>query len=1268
MVDLLVEKSSISEEKNSIKQDTFSKNVRKVYELIEKLFDERTVWIMEIVASVSNSEIIFLPSESDICSYKNKTRAGKKYTYDRGLTWKNETIIIAAKGLLDGPSVLDGEVSRKIMGTIIHEFCHFAIFEIFGHSKPFYNLDKIQISSRDNKLIDLTKLNEKTKKKFEDLVNLYKQKNWNDYSLIKNVFQDCYEKNNSFAEELVVRFAQFNVEHSGFPDKLKLFKDAVPELSKLYTYFVEEQFKTEKEFTKSLRFINDRSFLGDKKSVLHKDYLNQKVKLGLSRLRFVVKTNQALLAMKSIYLMYSEYENFKSTFMFIDISFIKEEEHLKMIKLALRCQKVSYLIIDGHSDLYSKDATIQKLQDLFLSEGSGGIVLILHENQKNFELPETIPSVEKKKFISSDLNEQFIRKTAINFQGSRMIIKNLIPSISSISQYVDKILENNKKISTTLTKDVVSVGNQIVEDFENYVERDFCLKNSNQWSNIDINDKKVISALFKSNCFCVENESGEGKSIESLIMCKRLKKAYKDHWVIHVNLSDYTDPLKTTPKYEKACYNFLSKKIMNFHDVEKEIFDKLVSDGLVIFIFDSFDEICPSLGDKVKNLIAQLMKKNKVCIFTRPFALDKVLENDNTVVIKMTELNDDKRVELIKKLLQSDKKYMKKKEFNKLLIKIKTLVDDNAFKTPLLVTMTTKVVVRHENILTRYQLYENYITYMRGRVSKKSKFAQSDNSGVDKKYFWRFALENVFSYDRNYYVNLSDFKDFLVEFFDRIDLNNIDMIPLQRSGIVIGKYENTYRFMHASIEEFFIAEFVLTYCVRIFNNEKFLNIFCFILKNLGYQFRFNSFMDLLEGSEEIRQNLTKANLNVCNQYLNNYSNNNERINIGPIVDELSKNENDPSKKFLNFFRGLINQTKYINLSTFAKCGVKSSLNYYIPSEEFERIFKNNIFYEKKIEELNQLNLNNVLELEKSMNIISVHTNVMIIELFLDLHKRYLNYENYRLTLLHDSIISLVVNKNIEERTLVLLKTVINDFCQHSKISGAEKLFLNHKSYFTKNPLDILFNLEFENKELIRSFKFLKDIIISNEVLMLVLLQQFSSNFNVVQLILLKKFDNNEDFENIMKDFIDSTITDLLRSKILNDDFLKELCNIVQENSWKKSELEIVFKHFKTNSEVSRFLNFCSFFKKIGNLEALMHVFKETLGDEIFVELLLTYHPTFVQNLPTFDHCDKVLSVLSKCQNFTQQKNNFKLNFILKMNKNISKDEFQKLVEKHKIQL
>lgn len=355
--DILKDKSHISGVTDQEEKVTFSTFIRQAYIDLQKSFTGNPKVIIDIISRVPDIKIIFLPNEDNVKDYKKDSAS--KYIIN-GVTYaKSEAIIVAAK------DYKDNQKYRRFLGTIIHEFCHFAIFEVFGSFKPYFNSD------------DGAAMQE-----WSALIKHCRQSCPKRFPIIKDIFD--YPKLN-WVDELAVRIPEFYVRHEGDHNTLQQFEEHFTSLNNVYLCYVHQHFDSEAEKVASLRMVNEKTLLGNKNSELHDVNEISAPELNFTLSRYIIKTYQTKLVMKIIYKNFYKMDNFMSTYMFIDVNFLAVDENVQQIRKSLECKKQSTLVIDGAFNFFVGRRVVQQnLCELFKMPGTGKIVLILHETQ-NFE-------------------------------------------------------------------------------------------------------------------------------------------------------------------------------------------------------------------------------------------------------------------------------------------------------------------------------------------------------------------------------------------------------------------------------------------------------------------------------------------------------------------------------------------------------------------------------------------------------------------------------------------------------------------------------------------------------------------------------------------------------------------------------------------------------------------------------------------------------------------------------------------------------------------
>ncbi len=120
--------------------------------------------------------------------------------------------------------------------------------------------------------------------------------------------------------------------------------------------------------------------------------------------------------------------------------------------------------------------------------------------------------------------------------------------------------------------------------------------------------------------------AGMGKSTLLNYFARKLKKSHPNHWVMKVDLNDFTGDLNEAVvedlKTSQKAIKFLTAKIMKLKSqFETDLFrQSCKSTGNVVLLFDGFDEVGNYYKDQVTQLIKSLLKTKieKIFIASRP--------------------------------------------------------------------------------------------------------------------------------------------------------------------------------------------------------------------------------------------------------------------------------------------------------------------------------------------------------------------------------------------------------------------------------------------------------------------------------------------------------------------------------------------------------------------------------------------------------------------------------------------------------------------------
>lgn len=569
----------------------FSRFIRKAYLDIQNSFSGRTRVILQIVASVPNMKILFLPENSGVL--KCNPYIKHEYLVEKKSIEGNETILIGSKNYDDPTNY------RKFLGVVIHEFSHFAINETFGNNmKPFYEGDK------ENEKIIRYAIDEykgtRCSKPFSQLKKMYE-----------------FYPESDWVNEIVVNIPQIFVEHNFENDRLKEFEDVFLNLKNLYLTLIDSQFNDEVKKIEALRKVNDKSILIDDNSSFYIDSLNDLVAINFDDRQQTIKTNQTYLVMKNIFRMFYETNNFHSNFMLIEVDFLENDENFELIKIALQCRKVTKLVIDGDSELFMNPCVRENLLLLLKSDHIGRIVLVLHTRQDY----KHIDKVRNIDFCASNLSEKFRRSLKVNFQGSKLVLTDLLDT---------NVLIENIKLYDRLSEKEISIGNQLaLEILEHEVKLELYDRKSSNWIPLKSN-KNSEKYIFQRIRFVIfKFESEKIHTMKLIKVLRQLKTAFRSHWIVYINITDHIDTLSKMPLDSLEYLKSISIEVLKITSIEQIFFLEFAKKGKLIFVFDNWFE---NLHKRIRGVLLELRKTNQVCILTTASSIKHMVHNEYELV------------------------------------------------------------------------------------------------------------------------------------------------------------------------------------------------------------------------------------------------------------------------------------------------------------------------------------------------------------------------------------------------------------------------------------------------------------------------------------------------------------------------------------------------------------------------------------------------------------------------------------------------------------
>lgn len=356
LVENLLQRSRESGANNN--KEDFANWVRKTYEDLSKIPEAKC--LMEL-AYISKAEIIYLPE-------KNKLSES-----EFGLAIPEVGKIFIAAG-----SYQFENQHNHLKGLIIHELCHFAVYEVFcNDGKAFFSTDKFWEECWNSAL------KECFSRQSEE-------------PLIKEIIDNYpHEKHLS---ELVARCFQYHIEFFYNPVQIKNFKDNFPKLLKICSDYVLPNIQGELVKISAIANINSqffqrndlRYYLNYRVSNTDSFHFDNILRFGDSSSK-ILKTNFKILAINYIYhQVFSARIYRRVQYVFLDLNYLSIEENYNMFKTAtLRKVPCLFFIINTH--LNESDDILEifhKITEQLLGTESKLIFVTGHSPKSNNQIYE----------------------------------------------------------------------------------------------------------------------------------------------------------------------------------------------------------------------------------------------------------------------------------------------------------------------------------------------------------------------------------------------------------------------------------------------------------------------------------------------------------------------------------------------------------------------------------------------------------------------------------------------------------------------------------------------------------------------------------------------------------------------------------------------------------------------------------------------------------------------------------------------------------------
>jgi len=369
------------------------------------------------------------------------------------------------------------------------------------------------------------------------------------------------------------------------------------------------------------------------------------------------------------------------------------------------------------------------------------------------------------------------------------------------------------------------------------------------------NSTEIVKQVDKEKLFILSSEAGAGKTVTFEHLAIEIKRKFPTRWVTYIDLKDHTQFYKTSGSPENV-HEFL-KKILRLGEeknkFEVRIFEESFKSGLVVLVWNGFDEISPTYNEFILNLFQYIQKntRNIQLVCTRPLYSDQLCQTLKTRSYQLLPFNNQTRKMFftefyIFKNISSEETNAKIKRVEEIMntLNFEKLVIAYKFQTPLMLRLLAEIpdnqtLLESGNI---YGIYKNFVEKKIGFWLDRSKSSHDVVkklllSGSLKLLFQKYALLNEFQL---YLYTTLGLKMKKLHIMQKDIPKGLTREEISTMGILYIDGKNKFEFAHKTFAEFFIAEYFIENVHDIdgyVSNEEAelrLELFCYLNKNYGY--------------------------------------------------------------------------------------------------------------------------------------------------------------------------------------------------------------------------------------------------------------------------------------------------------------------------------------------------------------------------------------------------------------------------------------------------
>jgi len=362
--------------------------------------------------------------------------------------------------------------------------------------------------------------------------------------------------------------------------------------------------------------------------------------------------------------------------------------------------------------------------------------------------------------------------------------------------------------------------------------------------------------------FILADEPGSGKTETMKLMAMKFQNRHNYFWTSYISLKKHQSKIRAIRNNSESVENVLIKILDLELKIEAKIFYHLLERGLVILLFDGYDEVCSGSNEFPIEAFKALQAKGiTISISTRPH-YTKSLENNLKIETYMLKpLSIEQKKEIIKSV-HSTIDDVDKKPIEDVLKKLEKLLEiikqnewyEQEFNNPLLISILAELYtsqkdsMKPEEDLNIYNVFDKMTLMLEEKVRIKISRHESSsfiyNKITNREVHQVLALKSSFPY--NSIKNL--------KIMNRWKLvgHEWSVDRIQRFGLVILEKEfekdlkpnyinvlcidNSRKskiylrtcFVHKRYEEFFVATYIIDFITGGFDEKEFQEFLKFI--------------------------------------------------------------------------------------------------------------------------------------------------------------------------------------------------------------------------------------------------------------------------------------------------------------------------------------------------------------------------------------------------------------------------------------------------------